>query len=498
MLRLVVVGFQRDPLTNYADQIIGPLSETGGNRIANYTKIFNIIGSSESCFAPIYHKDPEDWMYFHFNPSMKGIQFRECGDGIYEQFVVRDPSTDPYHSLWYTFPNKDEVSTQDLFSKHPSKPNLWKYMGRSDDLLVFSNGEKYNPTAMESTLHSHPEVKGAIVVGHARFQPAALVELKGMPPQTEQARQELLDGLKPYVAKLNDSAPGFAKLRRTHVAFTRPDKPMLRTDKGTVKRAATVKLYEKEIDRLYADAENSTSTVNNVELDTRDEVETAKALRHMLIQTVGLQDLAVHDDIFAAGADSLQVMSLVRQLKSSLGGKETRIPADLISSRIIYSNPTASGLAKALHSMIEQGSQDPKEIGRARIRKQEDMLAKYAKHNLTVVLTGSTGSLGSYLLDCLLTSSQISKVICLNRGDNSEERQKTVNIPRRLISDWESRVTFLGIELGKPRLGLDHNSYDLLVREASVIIRKHIILAISRKFRLTDSFETINGKWILT
>ena len=429
-----------------------------------------MIGSSEACFLPLFDKDPEDWMYFHFDPEMKGIEFRERDNGVYEQFFVRHPSTDQFHSLWFTFPDKNEISTSDLFSKHPSKPNLWMYMGRSDDLIVFSNGEKYNPTAMESTIRSHPAVKGAIIVGHARFQPAALLELKGKPPQSDHEKQELLDSFKPYVAKLNDSAPGFAKLRRTHVAFTHPDKPMIRTDKGTVKRSATAKLYEKEIDKLYADAENATASMSTVQLDARDQDAVTKALRYMIIQTVGLQDIGTDDDIFTAGADSLQVMNLVRQLRASFTGKEGSIPDELISARIVYSNPTASKLARALHSLTKQGEKTYEKMESDRIKRMEEMLAKYSENKLTIVLTGSTGSLGSYLLDQLLASPRISKVVCLNRG-HGEEKQKIVNASRGLISEWADRVSFLTIDLSKSRLGLNSNDYDLLVREASFIIR---------------------------
>ena len=408
-------------------------------------------------------------MYFHCDPGMKGMDFREIDNGVYEQFFVRHSSTDPFHALWYTFPELNEISTHDLFSKHPSKPNLWRYMGRSDDLLVFSNGEKYNPTAMESTLQSHPAVKGAIVVGHARFQPAALLELKGNPPQSDHEKQELLDSFKPYVAKLNDSAPGFAKLRRDHVAFTQPDKPMIRADKGTVKRSATAKLYEKEIDKLYADAEDATASLSTVQLDARDLDALTKALRYMIIQIVGLQDIGTDDDIFAAGADSLQVMNLVRQLRASFTAKEGGIPAHLISPRIIYSNPTVSKLAKALHGLTNQGEKMYEELETDRINRMEEMLAKYSENNLTIVLTGSTGSLGSYILDCLFGMPRVSRVICLNRG-HGEEKQKTVNASRGLVSEWDDRVSFLTTDLSKARLGLNNNDYDLLVREASFII----------------------------
>lgn len=429
-----------------------------------------MIGSSEACFLPLFDKDPEDWMYFHFNPEMKGIEFRERDTGVYEQFFVRHPSTDQFHSLWYTFPDKTEISTSDLFSKHPSKPNLWMYMGRSDDLIVFSNGEKYNPTAMESTIRAHPAIKGAIVVGHARFQPAALLELKGKPPQSDHEKQELLDSFKSYVEKLNESAPGFAKLRRSHVAFTHPDKPMIRTDKGTVKRSATAKLYEKEIDKLYADAEDAHTSMSTIQLDARDQDAVTKALRYMIIQTVGLQDIGADDDIFTAGADSLQVMNLVRQLRASFTGKEGSITAELISARIIYSNPTASKLARALHGLTKQGETTYEKMETDRMKRMEEMLAKYSENKLTVVLTGSTGSLGSYLLDQLLASPRVSKVVCLNRG-HGEEKQKIVNASRGLISEWDDRVSFITIDLSKVRLGLNSNDYDLLVREASFIIR---------------------------
>ena len=177
----------------------GPLAQRAGDTIAKYTLLRNIIGSSEAAFLPLYDKEPEDWIYFHLDPRMKGIEFREIDKGLYEQVFVPHPSTDPYHSVWYTFPDKDEYSASDLFSKHPSKPNLWRYEGRADNMIVFSNGEKFNPGGMETTLHSHPDVTNVLVVGQARFQPAALIELKGQPALSDKAKKEMLDSLTPYI-----------------------------------------------------------------------------------------------------------------------------------------------------------------------------------------------------------------------------------------------------------------------------------------------------------
>lgn len=435
---------------------------------------------------PLYNKEPEDWIYFHFNPRMKGIEFREVDGGLYEQVIVRHPSTDPYHSLWYTFPNREEFSSKDLFSKHPSKPDLWLYEGRSDDVIVFSNGEKFNPNGMEAMLHSHPEVSRALVVGQSRFQPAALIELDSDSSLSHKPKKEILESLAPYLDKANETAPGYAKLQRDHIAFTHPEKAMISTDKGTIKRAATTKAYQHEIDQIYADAEVFATSLSTIQLDARDLPALGQAIQETLVAVIGLKDLTPDQDIFAAGMDSLQVINLVRQLKSSFTGDEGKIPAHLISPRIIYSNPTANKLANALHQLTGQGDKVYKKMEEERISRMEAMLAKYSKNlckatakdtdrkdnNVTVVLTGSTGSLGSYVLDALLVSGRVSRIICLNRGTHGEDKQKNVNATRGLISEWGDKVRFLKTDLGKTHLGLSAHDYDQLVRETSFIIRK--------------------------
>ena len=61
--------------------IQGPLSEAAGNKITQHTHLLDLIGSSEACFPPLYHKEAEDWVYFHLNPDLKGIQFRKVETG---------------------------------------------------------------------------------------------------------------------------------------------------------------------------------------------------------------------------------------------------------------------------------------------------------------------------------------------------------------------------------------------------------------------------------
>ena len=53
----------------------------------------------------------------------------------------------------------------------------------------------------------------------------------------------------------------------------------------------------------------------------------------------------------------------------------------------------------------------------------------------TVLLTGSTGSLGSYLLENLCSASTVEKIYCLNRCDDGKERQREANSSRGLTSN---------------------------------------------------------------
>ena len=192
--------------------------------------------------------------------------------------------------------------------------------------------------------------------GMPGFSRPHLLSSKATLQRSEEAKQQLIDTFQPYIAKLDYSAPGFAKLRRSHVAFTQPDKPIVRTDKGTVKRAATTKLYEKEIDQIYADAENATDMLSTVQLDARDKDGLVRALRPLLLRAIGSEELSNEQDIFAAGADLLQVMNIVRQLRAALKEGEGGIPANLITPRFVYSNPTVYRLAAALHSLIKHGN----------------------------------------------------------------------------------------------------------------------------------------------
>jgi thioester reductase-like protein len=107
---------------------------------------------------------------------------------------------------------------------------------------------------------------------------------------------------------------------------------------------------------------------------------------------------------------------------------------------------------------------------------------------LFVVLTGSTGSLGSYLLDRILAHPRVAKIYCLNRSSNSKERQiQTASFPKLDTNLSTDRVEFLHGQCGKPSFELDVEKYKELLETTTHIV--HNAWAVNFNLAV-ESFES--------
>lgn len=91
--------------------------------------------------------------------------------------------------------------------------------------------------------------------------------------------------------------------------------------------------------------------------------------------------------------------------------------------------------------------------------------------SFNVILSGSTGNLGAYLLDELLSLPQIDQVICLNRAENAGEKQGNAHTVRGLTQPLDaSRVQFFTADFTAPQLALAPPTYAELAQHADVFI----------------------------
>lgn len=165
----------------------GDLPQDLGDRVAAKMYLRCLWGATETGIVP--QLLPEEllpssassrtlWRYIRFHPCV-GPYFDEVTDGDYELVIRREEALANTQAC-FTVPGldlDDEYRTKDLFERHPTIPELWRWRARADDIITFLNGEKTNPISMEHhIMASNPELSGALVIGAQRFQAALLLE----------------------------------------------------------------------------------------------------------------------------------------------------------------------------------------------------------------------------------------------------------------------------------------------------------------------------------
>jgi len=414
-----------------------------------------------------------------------GIYWRLIDDDVYEQVIVRKNQHPGIQCCFYTFPELEEFSTKDLYRPHPTLEDHWTHIGRADDIIVFSNGEKLNPTTIEAAVAGHPEVLSAQVVGSKKFHAAILIE-PVRTPESEKEKQDLVNAIWPTIEQVNIETVAHGRIPHGYVFVADPKRPFPRAGKGTVLRSMVEKLYAEDIEKFFEKSEDSAMSVD---LDLSSEMELTNAIRKLVLQIFKVHQLGLDDDFFIAGMDSLQVIQITRALLASLEKADTKLRGGMqeVGMRTLYCYPSVRKLAAYIFCLVVGKSAESNvpgcpqstneiEICRALVDKytydlpiENHNKPDSASENQTIIITGTTGALGSYLLDISLRCSSVRKVICFNRGPNSQQRQFEANSCRGLSTDF-SKVEFLQVDLANPNLGLSAEVKDRLANEVDRVI----------------------------
>ena len=187
--------------------------------------------------------------------------------------------------------------------------------------------------------------------------------------------------------------------------------------------------------------------------------------------------------------DEQGALKLARTLQQKFG-----LPQ--LGLNTLHSNPSVNKFSKTIKRLLDHQKSSDSIAAQLRRQKMEGLLERYQSlvdeittsestrlqsdlpgsaplegGGQVIVLTGSTGSLGSFILRVLLETSSVLHVYCLNRSEDSQslqyQRNKSKVLPTRFPS---SKVTFLTANFTKPRLGLDKEIYSKLCVEATHII----------------------------
>jgi aryl carrier-like protein len=311
----------------------GPVSQVSAGKVNEVIRVLNLTGTTEGLFIGNLVPPREDWFWFCFHPY-SGFEFKEVETDTYEHWVHRNEHWSLFQGIFHTFPDKQSINFKDLYMRHPTEPNLWAFKGRSDDLVVLSNGYKISPLETEIFITAHPAIKGCLIFGTGKPQAGLLIELK----EPSQKTDELLDSIWETVKQANSMSRHKNQLLRDFVTFAEPGKPFFRTDKGTVKRSATLKLYTDYIERFYSSRSDDLTNTFTFDMSSKNLIQ--DFIRQILASSLpDIQEASPDADLFALGLDSLGVFAAIKTIRAATG------LGDRIGPRHIYANPTITELS---------------------------------------------------------------------------------------------------------------------------------------------------------
>lgn len=468
------------------------LKASAGDKLVNAgVKVFSSTGMVEcGITACLYTKVlGKDWLWLRMADFVK-IKYRDLEDGTYEMILISHPGH-PIDTPNCEIDGQPALATKDVVIRHPTEPNMLRIVGRLDDQLVLSTGEKTHAIPIEQILRTDPRVEYAVMFGRDRPHNGVLIEPPpeyAFEPSDRTLLNEYLDAIWPTVARANKFAPSHSRLVKEMIIVASPSKPfIINQTKHTAVRAAIVADYAREIDETYEAFARGTESAFDppVTWQLDNALTFVRAVCKAALEDITRDD----DDFFDLGCDSLKATRIHNNIVSALnasGASDTAI--NKLPTDIVYQYPTVLTLAAFVSATALSGS-GAVESTESKAAELEAMLAKYttsfSSHAATdatpgdgmvFLITGTTGFLGTDLLAQLLSMPGVHKIFAHNRrgesGVSLALRHKAAFVEHGLdpaLLDTKNVVLLEG-DLSQADLGIPSDVYEELRRTATHII----------------------------
>ena len=228
------------------------LNKDTGDKISQHVKLLSALGSTEA--GPYYASvhDDTDWNYYKFCPSI-GLDFEYGTNDMYEAAFRRKEGLKRWQQVFIVYPHLDRFPTNDLMVRHPTKPDLWAFAGRTDDLVILSHGNSLPASHMENIIAKHPDVRAAVIGGQGRARPFLILDVvrDKSPANILRKDGDVIDDVWTVVSEANKDCIDVVRLTRELPILAKPAKPFVWTAKELVMRRATVDLYQDEVSGFY-------------------------------------------------------------------------------------------------------------------------------------------------------------------------------------------------------------------------------------------------------
>lgn len=448
----------------------GPIKNTVAEILhADNVNLLNHFGATElGALAPIFRPGKSyDWRYLRLRTDL---------DLQLERVESSDIADSGYKLVGRPFGSKTNFELQDSVEINPLNPEVEvKLIGRKDDLIVLATGEKVSPHSMEVILEHDPRIKRAVVFGTDQFEVGVLLEPVAPMIGSE---EEFIESIWPVIMHANNKVDQHACVATKTTILVKPSgKEIPLSDKGLPQRKEVYSAFKSEIDSVYDKLEGGIPGISTISIDLEDP---RKSLREIVqislpphVKPDAWKD---EDDFIQLGMDSLQATRLRRLLDQSF--RKSIFMAQYFEGfppDFVYSHSSIQKLIEVVRS-----STDAHLSPVAKSKLAYDLSRKFAFFNEsgpsllgvnTILLTGTTGNLGSHLLQVISERSQIPLVVCLvraqSKGSPSDLQKAAVSAQREALDDraielsedvW-SKVKILVWQPGNDLLGLEEEDY---------------------------------------
>ncbi|KAJ7746849.1 L-aminoadipate-semialdehyde dehydrogenase [Mycena maculata] len=451
--------------------------DLGTRLVAAGVNLFSIYGTTET--GSIFNSEREmatdkNWNWLRARGLILDyIVMEPRGDNTFEAVVK-----DGYPPKIETNRPDGSYATKDLFLRHPEHDNWYKYIGRLDDTLVQTLGEKTNPVPIELCIRGNsPYVTEAIVFGAGKPQTGCLI----LPSELgkDLSHEEFMEKVWPVVEQANAQAPTHSRLLPEMIEILPYGTEIPIASKMSILRPACYAKFKDVIKGIYQRFEQEGDEGSKLKL-AKPELE--EFILNAIVKALGPAKSANIDrkvDLFAFGVDSLQGTRIrnVCQKDLFLAGKT-------LGQNVVYGYPSVEKLADHILGLQAGAGQEDdqhevqmmamvdKWLAHIKAHKPAASAAKRPENARVIVLTGASGSLGAHILHQLISSSSVRKVICLSRAKSHEE-----SVNRIAESMTARKLPLPGVKLvsyaanaNAPLLGLTEQEYNLIRDEVTDVI----------------------------
>ncbi|KAH8170491.1 male sterility protein [Sarocladium implicatum] len=472
----------------------GPLTDMTWEKLSEVTHVHSAFGHTEGLSPAHLIMDKEDRGYSQFHPAA-GLKPEHLDGDLYKAVFCRSTKEEERQTLFYVFPDVDRFETGDIYSRHPTKPDLWSYSGRADDLVVLSTGEKFNPLPAEAKINTSPLVRRSLMAGRGLPHPVLLVQRNGA-TTADMTLDEIITALWPTVEETNTTMATQGRLLKEYVMILPENEEFALSSKGTIQRKASEDKFA-----VYIKSVGSAPVSNGSAAVVETMEDAAQLVKEVLASLCGFHEVDDDRDLFELGLDSAQAAQVSGRLREVANAW----PRDLGKGiAYFYKNPTVRGLAGKLLSPANNGTKSFDGTNSVESDAVDDGLSmlvhKYTSglearerrprrsDALTVILTGSTGNIGSHLLNRLIDDPLVNRIFCLNRATTGEAAQRDAYKRHRLQprSPGKKTVQYFSVDLSQPLLGLSPADYESLQQEADLVLHNAWELNFTRPVELFE------------